>query len=979
MRAFRISIFLLGFVFFLPGMQFAQVQQGTYTLPQDQVIPGRPWTQFIPDPDKFDWSAGKEGRPGYRYRGMLPMQQKFYDYVQEKRRANQPLSSAELATIRFLISSRRWPETPRPNPFWAAFMRYLREQRTMDLNLAQSLMLRQLDERGLIPVDPPPNPNMERIREYLNSGPFRPRNWFERAFGRVEPWMDNYYAGSGYDMRPPAPSGNSFPAGDPFNGLKITYNVSGATVQETKDSEGFTIRRGLKGVLGTGSLTVSGTVRVGGYGADVSISVWAGDKKEEKKFYLKNEGSNGNPQNFSVSVPIPEGARTGGFAVNLDGRYSMGGGHRGCYLSGSFGPSQEQIEADRAAADAKWRAEVENTLKRLGYQNTPEGIEVEEMRKALAGGDAAWKEFVDSRLEKMNGEVSPVDAQYKELERAMATGGHSWDDYVAKYGIGGTAISSSNPEANAFIEQGKQLQADGKFKEAVEAFDKAIQADPKAADAYIGRGNANRSLRDPSAALKDFDRAIAVDPKNSEAYRFRSIVHRGNSDLPAALADANKAVELAPESYQAYLTRGLAKAELKDHAGAAADFDHAIRIEPNYANSYSYRGLARINTKDYSGALSDYDRYIRAVPTSSAAFNNRGLAKERLDDIRGAIADYKKALELNPENDVAKKNLARVSSQKPVDSPAGSAFYPADLSVIGGKKGNPHEIRSIPVDDGSYVRLKSTDNERLTFTVPFSAGFETSAVTIVTNLDDATYVAQGATTARMTVIKSSGSETFDIKAGIHTAEWNYGVGPKHQRPGSAAIGTDRYMVTFDLRQPGNVTAVKFDYVDTRAEKWYGHAPGFVLRGLTLRGTGKGNDAGTGAGNNEPAMPGVESVIFEVGNIYGVGNGPSSTTTFSLTRPYMITLVQTYHWNSGKGTTRPGTIGFRDERGKVYGPWTAEGLPGQGGVRNAYWQLNPNAVLPAGTYTILDSDPATWSQNSQSGGRGFVLIKGYPSR
>ena len=49
--------------------------------------------------------------------------------------------------------------------------------------------------------------------------------------------------------------------------------------------------------------------------------------------------------------------------------------------------------------------------------------------------------------------------------------------------------------------------------------------------------------------------------------------------------------------------------------------------------------------------------------------------------------------------------------------------------------------------------------------------------------------------------------------------------------------------------------------------------------------------------------------------------------------------------------------------------------GQGGANNAYWECRPNVVLPAGTYTVVDSDPATWAQNAQSAGRGIVEVKG----
>jgi hypothetical protein len=33
------------------------------------------------------------------------------------------------------------------------------------------------------------------------------------------------------------------------------------------------------------------------------------------------------------------------------------------------------------------------------------------------------------------------------------------------------------------------------------------------------------------------------------------------------------------------------------------------------------------------------------------------------------------------------------------------------------------------------------------------------------------------------------------------------------------------------------------------------------------------------------------------------------------------------------------------------------------------------TLPPGAYTVIDSDPPTWAQNSESGGRGFIVVKG----
>lgn len=120
-----------------------------------------------------------------------------------------------------------------------------------------------------------------------------------------------------------------------------------------------------------------------------------------------------------------------------------------------------------------------------------------------------------------------------------------------------------------------------------------------------------------------------------------------------------------------------------------------------------------------------------------------------------------------------------------------------------------------------------------------------------------------------------------------------------------------------------------------------------------------------------AQPETE-LLFSNYNSAGVASNPSSPTVFTLTGSRKIYPIQDYHWNSAKGKT-PGTISLKSDSGKVFGPWNAQGASGQGGVPDAYWTVYPDAEIPAGTYTIVDSDPASWAQNSGSKGIGMSQV------
>lgn len=134
------------------------------------------------------------------------------------------------------------------------------------------------------------------------------------------------------------------------------------------------------------------------------------------------------------------------------------------------------------------------------------------------------------------------------------------------------------------------------------------------------------------------------------------------------------------------------------------------------------------------------------------------------------------------------------------------------------------------------------------------------------------------------------------------------------------------------------------------------------------GTGTGSAARDLTEGPTPIDPAKATEVFRSGNDYAVSNG-GTPPTFVFSKPTTITEITSYHWNNGKGAPAGGTLSIRDQNGKVYGPWKVS-------VRNNYyWDVRRLIELPPGTYTLYDSEPATWSQNSVSGGKGMVIIKG----
>lgn len=127
-----------------------------------------------------------------------------------------------------------------------------------------------------------------------------------------------------------------------------------------------------------------------------------------------------------------------------------------------------------------------------------------------------------------------------------------------------------------------------------------------------------------------------------------------------------------------------------------------------------------------------------------------------------------------------------------------------------------------------------------------------------------------------------------------------------------------------------------------------------------------------------AVAGAAAEIFNNGNGLAIDGG-GTPPVFQIADATKITELTTYHDTESTPGLQAGIITLRGEDGKTYGPFQSTGSKGQGGDDNAYWIIKPDdVVLPAGRYTIVDSDPQSFAQNAQSGGVGMAWLSGSPA-
>jgi tetratricopeptide (TPR) repeat protein len=183
------------------------------------------------------------------------------------------------------------------------------------------------------------------------------------------------------------------------------------------------------------------------------------------------------------------------------------------------------------------------------------------------------------------------------------------------------------------FERGLLSYEQGRYRQALAAFDEAVRTRPTAG-AYANRGATRARLGDARGAIEDFTRALALEPDDPEVLFNRGNAHLVAGDPGAAVADFSRALELRPDWLLARFNLGLARWQAGDPAGARAEWDRAVsRVgDPLVRAGIERRIAVIVATGD--GAL------------DSRALAQRAIEREVAGDRAGAIADLRAALAL---------------------------------------------------------------------------------------------------------------------------------------------------------------------------------------------------------------------------------------------------------------------------------------------------------------------------------------------
>lgn len=136
----------------------------------------------------------------------------------------------------------------------------------------------------------------------------------------------------------------------------------------------------------------------------------------------------------------------------------------------------------------------------------------------------------------------------------------------------------------------------GKYSEALEKINKALDLRADWEIPYFYRAVANQALENYDEAILDYTKALQINDKMTDAYynRAKILLSRKdieNPDINRAIADLEKALELDPNFVDALYAMGAAQKKVENYHKALESLNKAIELQPDFIHAKALQKL----------------------------------------------------------------------------------------------------------------------------------------------------------------------------------------------------------------------------------------------------------------------------------------------------------------------------------------------------------------------------------------------------
>lgn len=228
-----------------------------------------------------------------------------------------------------------------------------------------------------------------------------------------------------------------------------------------------------------------------------------------------------------------------------------------------------------------------------------------------------------------------------------------------------TATPTRSPES--FITTAENLVAEGKTSQAIKAYQKAIEVDPKNPSNYVAMARLQIYTANYEEASTNAENALLLNPNNSMAHAIRGWALGLSGDYLRAEGSINRAIELDPNNAiaYAYLAEILAL-QTQAGQGTIGSLDKAVEasraavaLEPTSFETHRARGLVLELTGNYEEAARELEAAIAQNGNIADLHLALGRNYRFLQQYDKAVEEFNRANALNPTDPMPDTHISR--------------------------------------------------------------------------------------------------------------------------------------------------------------------------------------------------------------------------------------------------------------------------------------------------------------------------------
>lgn len=236
------------------------------------------------------------------------------------------------------------------------------------------------------------------------------------------------------------------------------------------------------------------------------------------------------------------------------------------------------------------------------------------------------------------------------------------------------ALNREPKATPALVGRGQVYLELGATELAYQDFQIAVEEDRSNVDATFGLGKAQILLGGAAQGVKTLTRAIGMNDQNHEAFRLRGQGQAALGKFEEAVADIQASLNLEPDDYETHFALGAIMLQAEEYVPSLEALHKSIQLydpaendgQP-FAQGFLTKAAVHIELgknsdneelikQTYEDAITDCDILLEqlpdnpsSAPTKAAALHTRGVGQRMLERYDEAVESFSEAIAINPD------------------------------------------------------------------------------------------------------------------------------------------------------------------------------------------------------------------------------------------------------------------------------------------------------------------------------------------